>query len=58
MCCIESEPLEIVGRLPVGGYAPGQTINLLLSVANKSDQPVSEFTVQLIKVRTNKCTIY
>lgn len=35
---------------PVGGYTPGQVINLEIDVINESDQPVSDFTVQLIKV--------
>lgn len=50
LCCCISDPLKIVARMPVGGYTPGQTINLELNVNNQSDQPVSEFSVQLIKV--------
>lgn len=38
-------------RTPVGGYTPGQVINLEIDVINQSDQPVSDFTVQLIKVK-------
>lgn len=49
-CCWRSDPLKIVARTPVGGYAPGQMINLVLNVNNKSDQTVSEFTVQFFKV--------
>ncbi|XP_055312571.1 arrestin domain-containing protein 17-like [Sitodiplosis mosellana] len=44
-----SDPLRIVARTPVGGYTPGQVINLEIDVKNKSDQDVSEFTVELIK---------
>lgn len=42
--------MRIVARTPVGGYTPGQCINLEINVKNESDQPVSEFSVQLIKV--------
>lgn len=49
LCCL-SDPMKIVARTPVGGYTPGQTINLELDIINRSDQPVSDFTVQLIKV--------
>lgn len=50
LCCCESAPLEIVARSPVGGYVPGQTINFEFIVSNRSDQPVNEFTLQLIRV--------
>lgn len=36
--------------MPVGGYTPGQNINLELNVNNQSSQPVTEFIVQLLKV--------
>lgn len=51
LCCCSSDPMKIVARSPVGGYTPGQIINLEVNVDNQSDQPVSDFTVQLIKVK-------
>lgn len=50
LSCTTSEPLEIGGRIPRGGYAPGEVIDVILNVNNKSVQRVSEFTVQLVKV--------
>lgn len=50
LCCFTSSPLKITARAPVGGYVPGQVINLEFQVNNKSDQNVTEFTVKLIKV--------
>lgn len=40
----------MVARVPVGAYAPGQTINVELAVRNRSDVLIAAFTVQLIKV--------
>lgn len=57
LCCYASDPLKIVVRTPVGGYTPGQVINLEVNVNNQSDQPVSDFTVQLIKVKKFMWTI-
>lgn len=51
-----SDPLKLIARTPVGGYTPGQTINLEVEVINKSDQPVSDFSVQLIKVNKRQIT--
>lgn len=48
--CIKSNPLEIIARTPVGGYVPGQTINLRMSVTNKSGQKITRFIAQLVKV--------
>lgn len=50
MCCCVSDPLEMSVRMPVGGYTPGQTINLDIEARNKSDQDVEGFTAQLLKV--------
>ncbi|KAG4080276.1 hypothetical protein HA402_010768 [Bradysia odoriphaga] len=46
---LSSNPLIMVARLPVGGYVPGQTINLKLSVNNQSAETVLRFNVQMIK---------
>lgn len=48
--CCTSDPLELVVRIPVGGYTPGQTINLDVEAKNKSDQDVEYFSAQLLKV--------
>lgn len=48
--CCTSDPLELVVRMPVGGYTPGQTINLDVEAKNKSDQDVESFTAELLKV--------
>lgn len=53
ICCYRSNPLEIVARTPVSGYTPGQTINLEFTASNKSEQPISGFKVQLVKVSTD-----
>lgn len=49
-CCCESDPLHLKATIPVGGYCPGQTINVVVTADNKSDQDVSMFSVQLMKV--------
>lgn len=48
--CFRSDPLHIVASIPVGGYVPGQTIDLSLEVDNKSNQRVPYFQMQLVKV--------
>lgn len=40
----------IEASTPVGGYAPGQTINLQIHVDNQSKESVSKFSVKLVKV--------
>lgn len=42
--------MKIVARTPVGGYVPGQTINLEIIADNESDQPATRFWVELMKV--------
>lgn len=49
-CCGTTDPLEIVARVPVGGYTPGQFVNLDMEVKNKSNEPVSQFTVEMVQV--------
>lgn len=48
--CCTSDPLQMKVSMPVGGYTPGQTINLEIDARNQSDQDVDSFTAQLIKV--------
>ncbi|XP_055312538.1 arrestin domain-containing protein 17-like [Sitodiplosis mosellana] len=52
-CCCATDALEIVVRVPVGGYTPGQFVNLEIEVKNKSNEPVSEFTVELVQKITH-----
>lgn len=46
-----SNSIKIVFSTPVGGYTPGQTIHLEIDVDNQSNQQISNFAVQFIKVR-------
>lgn len=50
LCCFPSEPLSLEAQLPVGGYAPGQTMNLSLTADNQSNTRVPEFTMELVQV--------
>lgn len=45
-----SDPLTVRAVIPVGGYTPGQSINLDLFVSNRSTEDVDDFVVRLIKV--------
>lgn len=47
---MSSNPLEIIARTRVGGFALEQTINLEIDVNNQSDQRVSKFSVSLVRV--------
>ncbi|XP_055296146.1 arrestin domain-containing protein 3-like [Sitodiplosis mosellana] len=49
LCCCSSRPMQIVARVPVGGYTPGQFINLEINVNNHSGQSISGFNIHLIK---------
>lgn len=53
-CSFDSEPLRITARTPVSGYTPGQMINLEIKADNDSDTAVERFTVQLLKVSSNR----
>lgn len=48
--CFPSEPLETFAQISCVGYLPHQTIDLHMHVNNKSSQPVTEFTVMLLRV--------
>lgn len=37
-------------NIPVGGFTPGQTINITIDAKNKSDQDIYKFDAALIKV--------
>lgn len=51
-CCLlrYSGLLEIKAGIPVTGYVPGQTIELLLKVNNHRDQAIENFDVHIVKV--------
>ncbi|XP_031621629.1 uncharacterized protein LOC116339736 [Contarinia nasturtii] len=49
LCCWSSDPMKIVAYTPVGGYTPGQFINLRMSINNQSSQKINGFTIHLIK---------
>lgn len=51
LCGKSANLLNIVARIPKRGYTPRQIIILELFVNNKTGKTVSEFKVQLIKVR-------
>lgn len=50
-CCFPSGPLLVDAYAPVQGYTPGQTINVTVKVNNESNETLSHFDVELIKVR-------
>lgn len=49
--CCSTEPLLMTARIPVSGYTPGQNINVELELTNNSDENVSAFVLQLIRVK-------
>lgn len=56
--CVTSEPLEIVAQILKNGYIPRENIDLHMEVRNKSNQPVLEFTIQLIQVSVKLLKIF
>ncbi|XP_031621751.1 arrestin domain-containing protein 2-like [Contarinia nasturtii] len=49
MVCCDSELTNVSARIPVAGYAPGQTINISVTCNNNSSQPFYKFTAELLK---------
>lgn len=49
MCCA-SDPLFIIATVPVGAYTPGQMINVDLELTNTSNENVSAFVIQIVRV--------
>lgn len=45
-----SDQIQIIARTPVSAYIPGQTILLEINVNNQSNEEISKFTVELMKV--------
>lgn len=58
LCCFPSDPLRIIARIPVSGYAPGQLINLTLEVDNKSNERIPLIQMELVKVRDSSDAVY
>lgn len=54
LICWCPDPIKILTRTKVGGFCPGQMINLDMFVDNQSAIPISKLTVHLIRVRINK----
>lgn len=51
MFCWCPDTIRILTRTTVGGYAPGQMINLDMIIDNKTAVPILKFTVHLDRVR-------
>lgn len=41
--------MHVIARIPVGGYAPGQLIDVEIEVTNRSEESAA-FSIQMIKV--------
>lgn len=52
--CCASDPLFIVASVPVSGYTPGQMINVDLELTNTSNENISAFTLQIVRVSANR----
>lgn len=48
--CFASDPLFITASIPVSGYTSGQMINIELELTNKSNENISAFTIQIVRV--------
>ncbi|KAG4069598.1 hypothetical protein HA402_009538 [Bradysia odoriphaga] len=49
LCCCTSGPLIVKGSIPVGGFVPGQIVDVFLQINNGSDQTFANFIVKIIK---------
>lgn len=49
-CCGGTYAIKLIARTPVGGFVPGQLINLEINVTNQSNEDISQITVELVKV--------
>lgn len=45
-----SRSMRIEAFTAVGGYVPGQTINLHIKVNNETNESISKFSAKLVKV--------
>ncbi|XP_031632075.1 uncharacterized protein LOC116346272 [Contarinia nasturtii] len=48
LCCV-SEYMKFAVHIPVGGYVPGQNINIQINVYKSADHVIHEFTAELFK---------
>lgn len=55
--CCASDPLFIIATVPVGGYTPGQMINVDLELTNTSNENISAFVIQIIRVSFKRSTV-
>lgn len=51
--CCASEPLFMAATIPVSGYTPGQMINIDLELTNNSNENISTFVIQIVRVSEN-----
>lgn len=51
-CCFleDSGPIDMIARVPFGGYALGQTINVEIAVNNRTDKVINTMMVELDQV--------
>lgn len=50
MCCFPSNPVELVARIPAGGYVPGQTIHVEICLNNQSYKQITQLKLELVRV--------
>lgn len=48
--CCASDPLFIIATVPVSGYTPGQMMNVDLELSNTSNENLSAFVFQIVRV--------
>lgn len=44
-----SKPLKFIVKIPYSGFVPGEAINVIVDVINKSSNDVQKFKIYLIK---------
>lgn len=52
--CCASDPLFITASIPVSGYTSGQMINVELELTNNSNENISAFVIQIVRVSEKK----
>lgn len=48
--CCASDPIFVKATIPVGGYTPGQMINIDLELTNNSNENIQAFVIQIVRV--------
>lgn len=54
LVCCASDPLFITASIPVSGYTSGQMINVELELTNNSNENISAFVIQIVRVSDKK----